>query len=105
MDADEASRCSNYHGLHIHCRVELARRRIHKCPLCREFIEPDGGRNFCALFQIDFQDPAVRPQRVAASPTPSLQARRLRDRAIYLLQNRRFNTDVLQSVVSSLENV
>lgn len=101
---EEAIYCGNGHGIHVICRVDLARRCDHKCPLCRENIEPDGGRNFCSLFRINFDNPVARPRRIVAQQNPAQQVRRLRDRAIYLLQNRRHNNDVLTSVVNMLEN-
>jgi hypothetical protein len=103
--AEEYIRCQNNHGMHTHCRIELASRRMHKCPLCREDIETDGGRNFCQLFQINFTNPTARPRRARLLPrTPAERITQFRERAIYLLNNRRFHVDILSSVVNLLEN-
>lgn len=50
---EEVIECySNNHPIHVMCRWNLAKRKGHKCPSCREDIEEDGGREFCRNYGI-----------------------------------------------------
>lgn len=128
---DDVYICSQYgHPIHILCRVALAERKNHSCPSCRQLFEADGGERFCDMWQIEFKRRGGGRRSISSSsaavktpvatysssysmPTRSSSAadeRRerqeytnLRNKLIFVLQNKRVPSDILQECLMKMD--